>query len=59
MWLQQGNIIKIISSIKLMFKKSIYMYAGMFLRYFLFKLKLKYYLIIFTFYVNNYINIVL
>lgn len=27
--------------------------------FFLFKLKLKYYLIIFTFYVNNYINIVL
>lgn len=26
---------------------------------FLFKLQLKYYLIIFTFYVNNYINIVL
>lgn len=34
MWLQQGNLINIISSIKLMFKKSIYMYAGMFLRYF-------------------------
>lgn len=34
MWLQQSNLIKIISSIKLMFKKSIYIYAGMFLHIF-------------------------
>lgn len=42
-----------------MLKKLIYIYAGMFLCYFSVYLKLKYFLIIFTFYMNNYINIVL
>lgn len=40
MWLQQSNLIKIISSIKLMFKNINLHYAGMFLRYFSFKFKI-------------------